>query len=50
MAPTAVAVAAVRGRLGYTQSQFAAPFEVSVATLRHWNVATAIRKARHWYC
>ena len=34
--PTAVDVAAVRGRLGYTQAQFAARFGVSVATLRHW--------------
>lgn len=34
--PTAVDMAAVRGRLGYTQAQFAARFGVSVATLRHW--------------
>ena len=34
--PTTVDVAAVRGRLGYTQAQFAARFGVSVATLRHW--------------
>ena len=34
--PAAVDVAAVRGRLGFTQSQFAARFGVSVATLRHW--------------
>ena len=33
---TAVDVAAVRGRLGFTQSQFAARFGFSVATLRHW--------------
>jgi putative transcriptional regulator len=26
----------VRGRLGFTQAQFAARFGVSVATLRHW--------------
>ncbi len=32
----AVDVAAVRGRLGFTQAQFAARFGVSVATLRHW--------------
>lgn len=34
--PTAVDVAAVRGRLGLTQDQFAARFGFSVATLRHW--------------
>ena len=34
--PTAVDVAAVRGRLGLTQAQFADRFGVSVATLRHW--------------
>lgn len=34
--PTSVDVAAVRGRLGFTQAQFAARFGVSVATLRHW--------------
>ena len=34
--PSAVDVAEVRGRLGFTQSQFAARFGVSVATLRHW--------------
>lgn len=34
--PTAVDVAAVRGRLGLTQVQFAARFGFSVATLRHW--------------
>jgi len=33
---SAVAVAAVRGRLGSTQPQFAARFGASVATLRHW--------------
>ena len=33
---TAVDVAAVRGRLGFSQAQFAARFGVSVATLRHW--------------
>lgn len=34
--PQTVDVAAVRGRLGFTQAQFAARFGVSVATLRHW--------------
>ena len=34
--PVAVDVATVRGRLGFTQAQFAARFGVSVATLRHW--------------
>jgi putative transcriptional regulator len=34
--PAAVDVAVVRGRLGFTQAQFAARFGVSVATLRHW--------------
>ena len=34
--PTPVDVATVRGRLGFTQAQFAARFGVSVATLRHW--------------
>jgi putative transcriptional regulator len=34
--PTPVDVASVRGRLGFTQAQFAARFGVSVATLRHW--------------
>lgn len=34
--PTPMDVAAVRGRLGFTQAQFAARFGVSVATLRHW--------------
>jgi len=34
--PVAVDVAAVRGRIGLTQTQFAARFGVSVATLRHW--------------
>lgn len=34
--PQPVDVAAVRGRLGFTQAQFAARFGVSVATLRHW--------------
>ena len=29
-------VAAARGRLGFTQAQFAARLGVSVATLRHW--------------
>ena len=33
---SAVDVASVRGRLGFTQVQFAARFGVSVATLRHW--------------
>jgi len=32
----AVDIAAVRGRLGFTQVQFAARFGFSVATLRHW--------------
>jgi len=34
--PEPVDVAAVRGRTGFTQAQFAARFGVSVATLRHW--------------
>ena len=34
--PAAVDVAEVRGRLGFTQSQFSARFGVSVAPLRHW--------------
>ena len=34
--PAAVDVAVVRGRIGFTQAQFAARFGVSVATLRHW--------------
>lgn len=34
--PSAVDVAAVRGRLGFTQAEFADRFGVSVATLRHW--------------
>jgi len=34
--PQPVDVAAVRGRLGLTQVQFAARFGMSVATLRHW--------------
>lgn len=34
--PAPVDVAAVRGRIGLTQAQFAARFGVSVATLRHW--------------
>ena len=34
--PAVVDVAEVRGRLGFTQAQFAARFGVSVATLRHW--------------
>ena len=34
--PAPVDVAAVRGRMGFTQAQFAARFGVSVATLRHW--------------
>jgi putative transcriptional regulator len=34
--PKPVDVAAVRGRVGFTQAQFAARFGVSVATLRHW--------------
>lgn len=32
----ALGAVAVRGRLGYTQAQFAARFGVSVASLRHW--------------
>ena len=35
--PAAVNVAEVRGRLGFTQAQFAARFGVSLATLRHWD-------------
>ena len=34
--PAPVAVAAVRGRMGFTQAQFAVRVGVSVATLRHW--------------
>jgi putative transcriptional regulator len=34
--PEVVDVAAVRGRLGFSQAQFAARFGFSVATLRHW--------------
>jgi putative transcriptional regulator len=34
--PAKVDVAAVRGRLGFTQVQFASRFGVSVTTLRHW--------------
>ncbi|HSI57581.1 MAG TPA: helix-turn-helix domain-containing protein [Ideonella sp.] len=34
--PEAVDVASVRGRLGLSQSQFAARFGFSVSTLRHW--------------
>ena len=34
--PAPVDVAALRGRIGLTQAQFAARFGVSVATLRHW--------------
>jgi putative transcriptional regulator len=34
--PATVDVAAVRGRLGFTQAQFADRFGFSVATLRHW--------------
>ena len=34
--PEPVDMAAVRGRTGFTQAQFAARFGVSVATLRHW--------------
>ena len=34
--PAPVDVAAVRGRMGFTQAQFAARYGVSVATLRHW--------------
>jgi putative transcriptional regulator len=31
-----VDVSGLRGRLGFTQEQFAARFGFSVATLRHW--------------
>jgi len=31
-----VDVSGLRGRLGFTQEQFAARFDFSVATLRHW--------------
>ena len=34
--PQPLDVAALRGRLGLTQIQFAARFGFSVATLRHW--------------
>jgi putative transcriptional regulator len=34
--PQSVDVPALRGRLGFTQEQFAARFGFSVATLRHW--------------
>ncbi len=34
--PSPVDVATVRGRIGFTQAQFASRFGVSVATLRHW--------------
>jgi putative transcriptional regulator len=34
--PEPVDVAALRGRIGFTQGEFAARFGVSVATLRHW--------------
>lgn len=34
--PQTVDVPALRGRLGFTQEQFAARFGFSVATLRHW--------------
>lgn len=34
--PATVDAAAVRGRLGFSQAQFAARLVVSVATLRHW--------------
>lgn len=34
--PPTLDVALMRGRLGFTQAQFAAWFGVSVATLRHW--------------
>ena len=34
--PKSVDVSGLRGRLGFTQEQFAARFGFSVATLRHW--------------
>ncbi len=34
--PKNVDVSGLRGRLGFTQEQFAARFGFSVATLRHW--------------
>jgi len=34
--PQQVDVSVLRGRLGFTQEQFAARFGFSVATLRHW--------------
>jgi putative transcriptional regulator len=34
--PHTVDVPSLRGRLGFTQEQFAARFGFSVATLRHW--------------
>jgi putative transcriptional regulator len=34
--PQPVDVSGLRGRLGFTQEQFAARFGFSVATLRHW--------------
>ncbi len=34
--PQQVDVSGLRGRLGFTQEQFAARFGFSVATLRHW--------------
>ena len=47
---TAVDVAAVRGRLGFTQSQFAARFGFSVAGCGAGSVATAALKVRPWCC
>ncbi len=34
--PAKVDVAAVRGRLGFTQAQIASRFGMSAATVRHW--------------
>ena len=34
--PQAVDVSGLRGRLGFSQEQFASRFGFSVATLRHW--------------
>jgi putative transcriptional regulator len=38
--PRAVDVKAVRAKVGMTQTQFAAHFGFSVATLRHWEQGT----------
>ncbi len=32
----AVSIRAIRGRLGWSQAQFAAALNVSLATVRHW--------------